>query len=579
MLSTGVQVEVRRGPPPHLYGAVEHVQGNEVTVRVGGAARTTVVPRSAVFLHPTVLTMRQQRPAVPPTPIKHLIVAGGNATGDLFGITIALLANPDHGVLLLQEVAWSDTRQNHWLRNLDLSGQQAVASPGNVYTLAAVNQFAGLSPLVNEPLLDHQFRLHTIDRWDPRGRCKSADMERFLRDSLGPQREYQIFTLPVDDTNHWYGKLTRGTARQQREAALYAFVNARNSVRGLHPAIHGDAELPELDGISTTAFDDIAKGTRLLGSEPRPALVKLARDAWQLVQKKFGGVMDTPNNNLLGWFHNKKVRAADRYVVLWSRFSGKRGGPHPQHDTSYHGLGQMIELAHARGLGVILAGDRSWNAQKRNKPVPNAELVEWDLREVWSTPEWTRLMLGVPEKNRRLMNPRILQLHLFDYLNRTAARMVDAKWGALVHVGMRSGNLEAFALAGNRVIYMEEEGNKERARMELWHTKPTGNKDVGPRYDRLLLTQPPTRTGKYIVAAQRAGNDASDNLIHPWRTSADLQGRTREATKQAGLEEQGMEDSRGFAEADLARLDGLMKQIASSDLKINGYGYSYWTQW
>lgn len=574
MLSNGVTVEVRTGRQP-WYGVVEHVQGNEVSVRVGGTSRATVVPRSAVFLHPTVLAMRQRRPSTPPKRIKHLIVAGGNATGDLFGITIALLANEDHGVLLLQEVAWTDTGTSRWMRNLDLTGQHAVEFPQNVYTLTAVDEYSGLSPLENEPTYDHRFRLHTIDRWDPRGRCKSADMERFLRDSLGPKRAYQIFTLPVDDTNHWYGKLTRGTARQQREAALFAFVNARNSVRGLYPALTGEEELPEFDDISTNAFDDIAKGTRLLGSVPRPPLVKQSREAWQLCPRKFGGPMDTACHQLLQRFH-RDVPPANRYVVLWSRFSGKRGGPHPQHDTSYKGLGQMIQLAADNKLGVILAGDRSWNAEKRNKPVPNEHLVEWDLREVWATPEWARLVASVPGDNRRLLNPRILQLHLLDYLNRTAGRKVDEKWGGLVHLGMRSGNLEAFALAGHRVFYMEEVNNKERARMELWHTKLSGNPDTGPRYDRLLLKEPPTRTGKFIVNAQRDGNDESDNMIHPWR-AANLQGRNRVAVKQEGLGQQGLEESQGFVKEDLAMLNDFMTRVAKSDLKINGFGYSFWT--
>lgn len=575
MLNSGVYVEVAEHDRVPWYGVIEEVRGDEVIIRIGGMTRSRAVPRSAIRLHPTFLAMRAPARR---REVKHVIVAGGNATGDLFGITIALLRNPTLGVLLLEEVSLSAPVDKTRSDSVGMNGQRVAENPLEVYQVAKWDEWAGLSPLHNEPVYDHLLTRHLIQRWDPRGKCKSADMERFLRDSLGPSHGYQIFVLPVEDTNHWYGKLTRGTAEQRKKAAFYAFLNARNATHGLYPALTGTTDRPEVDDISLTPFDDIAKGTRLLATEARQDLVRSARDAWQLCSKKFGGHFDGPCHELLQRLHNTAVKPADRYVVLWSRFSGKRGGPHPQHDTSYEGLGQLIELVHSRGLGVILAGDRSWTPEKRHKPVPHQDLAEWDLREVWMTQEWRRLVESVPADNHRFKNPRILQIYLFDYLNRTADRIVDTKtWGAMIHLGMRSGNLEAFALAGHRVYYMEEVGNEEHARMEAWHTPKSGNADIGPRYDRILLKEPPTRTGKYIVHEQRRGNEESDNKIHPWRrTQTALEERPK--VKSEALGKKGLEDSRGFIEADLTTIAGYMDLWTESDMRINGYGFSYWTK-
>ena len=39
----------------------------------------------------------------------------------------------------------------------------------------------------------------------------------------------------------------------------------------------------------------------------------------------------------------------ERIIVLWSRFSGKKGDLHPEHDTSFEGMRQLVDMA--RGTG------------------------------------------------------------------------------------------------------------------------------------------------------------------------------------------------------------------------------------
>jgi hypothetical protein len=175
-----------------------------------------------------------------------------------------------------------------------------------------------------------------------------------------------------------------------------------------------------------------------------------------------------------------------RILVLWSRFSGKKGYYHAEHDSSFHGIAQLVWLATELGYYVIIAGDKPVVHTKVEEPGRRAGRYDeiclavaahygqprcFNMTEFWTELEWKNLKAS-----------RITQFHVYEHLHRHC----DVR-----HLGMRSGNMEALALLGYFVRYMEEVGSWGGPRMEAWHGKGIG-------YERILLKQPPTRLGKYL---------------------------------------------------------------------------------
>lgn len=591
MFNSGVYVQVN-DPAGTWYGVINSIRNNQALVTVGGTDRMVPVAIDQLSLHPSISARRLQKYQSPKKRLNKIIVAGGNATGDLFGLTTALKMHSDHGILVLQEVRFSEKSGGRVDRSLDLlcTGIEAVTHPNKI--VETKEEFGGIAPifddddrLYNTPSYIDIPYYRDIETINPSGRCKSVDMLDFLRQSLGPAGAYQIFVLPVDNINHWYGKLTRGTSSQRLKAAIYVAMNARNEIHGLCPALTGklsthvpiDSVLDEM----VRSFEDIAKGTRLLSSDNRASIVTEARRMFCMNPRKFGHAMDETFYHLLNGLKNPNSPPHfNQYLVIWSRFSGKTGGPHPQHDTSYTGLNQLIELAASRGVGVILAGDVARTNRgflpyyKINPHI--AESVSFDLRTIWKAPAWQEI-----QTRHSSTHPRILQMQLFDYLNRTGgSAKVDTKsWRGVLHVGMRSGNLEAYALIGHRVFYMEDVGNLEAARMEAWHSPN------GPQYDRIEIERTPTRTGKYIQSVMsRSSEKLRDNEVCPWKNTAD----DRRAVKQAAISKLSLRiqkqnkggdekiNEKGFISEDMNRLSNWLDSQLASGLTINGHGYSTW---
>ncbi|XXF77000.1 hypothetical protein P2318_28685 [Myxococcaceae bacterium GXIMD 01537] len=191
-------------------------------------------------------------------------------------------------------------------------------------------------------------------------------------------------------------------------------------------------------------------------------------------------------------FLNARIGSLDtlkqrRVLVLWSRFTGKKGEYHPEHDTSFMGIAQLAWLAAELGYTVIIAGDKpilhggikdsftrkhQYGTICRNLESYYGEPRCFDLTEFWTEPDWKRLSGG----------KRVTQFQVYELLHREC----DIR-----HLGMRSGNLEALALLGYFVRYMEELKSYGGERMKVWH-----DTDIG--YERILLFEPPTRVGKYI---------------------------------------------------------------------------------
>ncbi|MBK7537267.1 MAG: hypothetical protein IPI49_18255 [Myxococcales bacterium] len=567
MLNVGVHVELKTqgttwgNPGPTVFGQISGFSGQQVEVRIGGTSMTRLARLEDLRLHSAYTARR--RAAKAQKFLRTVLVMPGNATGDLFGICVALALNPDLGVLILQEATLTKVGTHQGSLDDAVSGMFGIDNPGKVLVpTRVVSEWAGLSPLEHEPVYRdvQHYDVYQVAAWDPRGRCKAVDIERFLRQSLPPSAKRRIFTLICNDPSSWYGKLTRPATEVRATYLTIACINAQNEIGGLLQGLTGQCSAEAVEQLPRRALSDIALGTRLVGTAKRNVIVKAARGCWRLpaAGRSPVNLVDQACETLLSGKRNRLAPSASRYVVLWVRFSGKRGGPHPQHDTSYLGLTQLIQCARLAGLGVILAGDRSPSSAKDHKLIGSISRVAWDLREIWKDPAWGQVAAVAPTTE----HPRIRQLQFFDCVNR--------KLGGVIHLGMRSGNLEAFALQGHRVYYMEERGIRDEARMRAWHTPTTGQGSTGPRYDRIIIEQPPTRTGKYIVAKLRSNDLRSDNQIHPWRG---LLGVQREQTKSEAL---GSDHLQGFIDEDLDLLSEHMAQWMLDKMNVNMHGITTW---
>ncbi|MFF2131176.1 hypothetical protein ACFVW1_38625 [Streptomyces olivochromogenes] len=137
------------------------------------------------------------------------------------------------------------------------------------------------------------------------------------------------------------------------------------------------------------------------------------------------------------------------------------------------------------------------------------------------------------------------QMRLYEYLRH------DSR--ATRHLGFRSGNLEALALAGHSVRYMEEPDSEGGERMEKWHAAQnslhTATGGLAPSYERLPVTAPPTRSGKFLVGLRTqdgAHNPAPDLKRPPWVYGASASRAEKPAELRA--------KTKGFAVEDLDRI-------------------------
>lgn len=252
-------------------------------------------------------------------------------------------------------------------------------------------------------------------------------------------------------------------------------------------------------------------GTKYVAKNFSMDMREKIRTAWKV---------DASKDNEIGeWLEKKGIPKTGKSVlILWSRFSGKQGEAHLEHDSSYTGIKQIAQSAVELQYDVILiVGDSGYSPQKNQKYEAIANGINstyqaakvYNLTEFWKNDD-SKIWEG---------NTRIGQFKLYDYLNR--------HYNVAVHLGFRSGNLEAMALLGYKVLYMEEPNSIGGKRMEAWHNKGNGKTTEGgmaPGYERLIVSQPPTRSGKFIVDPlfSLSGRDR----MHPyWGNRAQNSGR------------------------------------------------------
>lgn len=230
----------------------------------------------------------------------------------------------------------------------------------------------------------------------------------------------------------------------------------------------------------------VSGGTNYIAKNFSSDMRTKIRAAWKVDNSKDKEIGD--------WLGKKGIsKSGNSILILWSRFSGKQGEAHLEHDSSYTGIKQIAESAVKLQYDLILiVGDSGYSPQANQKYEVIANGINqtcqaskvFNLTEFWKNDD-SKTWDG---------NTRIGQFKLYDYLNRY--------YNVAVHLGFRSGNLEAMALLGYKVLYMEEPNSIGGKRMEVWHDKGDGKttkKGMAPGYERLIVSQPPTRSGKFLI--------------------------------------------------------------------------------
>lgn len=197
-------------------------------------------------------------------------------------------------------------------------------------------------------------------------------------------------------------------------------------------------------------------------------------------QKALFGYMDEV-------FAKTNVNMRKNIVVLWSRKSGKRGGAHLELDSSYKGIRQLAwKFAEVdKRSTVLLAGDES-----------NFKMEEYARREVqivnvtnmWDAQVWKEVFGNATF---------LAQFAFYKYL------AIDYN---VVHVGMRSGMLEAMALLGMQTFYLEGHGSGSGERMLAFS-------HAGITYTRVQIEDAPSLTGRISESQKLFTKESVDRAV------------------------------------------------------------------
>ncbi|MFF4836419.1 hypothetical protein [Streptomyces sp. NPDC001315] len=340
---------------------------------------------------------------------------------------------------------------------------------------ATGDQFGVAAALHNDP------KLHVLLIRNARdNRDRSTDIRDFyLASGIDPSR------VLVKD-------LVEGQQTKDLKMEQWQEINA-----DVLPTVDAD-KMPRRKDFDNHLILPVGAATTFVGKHFSPELRETLRAAWKLDDGHFTPELQQAVGS---WLNERGVPdvAGRDVVVLWTRFSGKRGEIHVEHDTSHTGVAQILDALHQRTTDrpqrplVILAGDASAYSGRPGKfpamakQFRDAGLEVHDLTAFWKQPKGLDRWGG---------NTRIGQMRLFEYLNR-------ASDGHLRHLGFRSGNLEAMALSGHQVRYLEEAGSNGGERMAKWHavngSTRTAADGLAPGYERIIIERPPTRSGQMVL--------------------------------------------------------------------------------
>lgn len=516
---------------------------------------------------------------------RKIIVLSSNFTGDVFGIFARMICDNNCDVLLLKEVSLEQPSAADLLSGNTLTFDNTLCDIFNIPKETA-NQPRGFVPETK--------------------RCKADQLISFFKSWSEENYNNRVFILPTPDITKVYGFLTvrpKEWSLRLTSVLNYVYRYAKNT-KNLN--ILRDNKIPcdeDTQKKIKKFMKPVTAATSYLGhSLTRDIIVPAVREIWLIPEFE---TLESLFNNLLGPV--KEDLAQKKFIVIWSRFSGKNRGPHPQHTTSFEELRQLITLANKNKLNIILAGDtgevtagihytnEDVIARKEKSQNIAKEHVVWDLREIWKTETFR----AIAEKQKK--DIRILQLNLMDYINR--------KYDGITHIGWRSGNLEAYCYLGHRVYYMEEHGNMQSKRAESLHSINTASKIIDPKkmgYNRITVELPSTQAGKFAHAAiqnQQKGDNRKekeaipshdlsssqeelpknkkrkDNELIPWHDHAFSQIESPEDRiniKETSLASMNLLNTKGLIPRDETRLDKCLSHISTYPIKVDNRGYSYW---
>jgi hypothetical protein len=189
----------------------------------------------------------------------------------------------------------------------------------------------------------------------------------------------------------------------------------------------------------------------------------------------------------------KRVSKGEKYVIVWTRFSGADGGAHPELDDTWSSLIQVCHALMRKRLNVIVVGrPRSNTTIENDLGVPLAERIRNAGAEVlgsfqiWG--EYWKLDNGNP--NKKIIGPnRAAEYAIF-------LRMCSEQWNCrIVHLGMRSGAMDAAALLGMRTRFIENVDNAQIKRTTKW----TGDTNANMLYQRVPVAHLASRRATYTA--------------------------------------------------------------------------------
>ncbi len=224
-----------------------------------------------------------------------------------------------------------------------------------------------------------------------------------------------------------------------------------------------------------------------------------------------------PNNNYYWTFHidhfltAKGVEQRKKYVIMWMRFSGKGGGAHPELDDTWTQLAQVAHALLIAGRNVVVVGAPSANEnverqfedglkafdESTSNVASRANLKIWG--DYWKT-DARELKDGFGKAADIRGATRAAEYAIF-------LRMQNVSWGCrLVHLGMRSGAMDAAALLGMPVVFIENAGNPQIERTKKW----TGADNRNLLYRRASVSELPNWTPRTNKDGRVVGYDAVD---------------------------------------------------------------------
>lgn len=229
-------------------------------------------------------------------------------------------------------------------------------------------------------------------------------------------------------------------------------------------------------------------GTDYIARKYSPVLRDKLKERWRV------NINNDEDKAIKEWLEQQGIpTSGNNLLILWSRFSGKGGDIHIEHDTSYTGIRQIIYRVAEMYDAIIITGDKGYVKERGSKFDDIVSDVKryihpskvFNITEFWDDKTPSLLAWGG--------NTRFGQFKLYEYFEKNFTHVK--------HLGFRSGNLEVMAMLGYTVRYMEEEGSESGGRMLAWKKENEGKTKKGgdaTGYERLLLSEPPTRSGKFL---------------------------------------------------------------------------------